>query len=89
MTEGPEKSYPPSETLRDALARRVYFDTMIRQHHVSEPEVGARWASSDVDAEKRAAFLVADDMLDTVERWIGRTPERTLAAALALRRPRG
>lgn len=77
---------PPSTSLRDALARRVFYDAAVRRYsRRSDRELGEMWGSPSFDDEKQAAYRLADDMLDTAQRWIDRTSDGKLSTARMLR----
>lgn len=77
---------PPSTTLRDALARRAFYDTMFRTYGKRlDKEFGAMWASPTFEGDKQAAYRLADDFLDTAQRWIDRTSDGKLETARVLK----
>lgn len=74
-------------TLRDALAKRAFYDMMVREGRSSDREMADAWASPYFDSHKQVAFRLADDFLDTAERWIDRTSDGKLSTARSLQIP--
>ncbi len=83
--EAPANYEPKAATLRDALARRAFNDWMVRTYPRRSDELGAMWASTAYDDIKSMCFVLADDFLDTAQRWVDRTSDGKLSTARTLR----
>jgi hypothetical protein len=60
---------------------------LVRDFRFNDRELANAWADTNYEAHKRAAFGLADDFLDTAERWIERTSDGKLSTARTLKLP--